>query len=218
MPWVEHEWYQNLAASMRAYTKGSGVNIEIIDAEQTEKDEVDFRRREIGRRALKELDHGDVVFVDGGIITQYMVEEMTEIKDLTVITNSLPIFDTLKSFQNITLILTGGVLRRSSNALVGPTTENSLKELRVDKLFLIVSGVSFDFGLSHTNVSEVTTKQTMIQSAREVILLADQTSFGQEAVIHIAPLSSVHKVISDDALPASIRLQLSQLGIDVIIA
>jgi DeoR/GlpR family transcriptional regulator of sugar metabolism len=75
-----------------------------------------------------------------------------------------------------------------------------------------------DFGLSHTNLAEVTVKQAMIRAAREVILLADHTKFEQESVVQIAPVSSVHKVITDNALPASTRLDLTKLGIEIIIA
>ena len=89
--------------------------------------------------------------------------------------------------------------------------------MRVDKLFLTVSGVSFDFGLSHTNVSEVTIKQSMIKSAREVILLADHTKFEQESFIQIAPIDVVDILITDNGLPASSRLQLNKAGIEVII-
>jgi DeoR/GlpR family transcriptional regulator of sugar metabolism len=58
----------------------------------------------------------------------------------------------------------------------------------------------------------------MIRAAREVILLADHTKFEQESVVQIAPISSVHKVITDNALPASTRLDLTKLGIEIIIA
>ena len=71
--------------------------------------------------------------------------------------------------------------------------------------FLTVSGIAFEFGLSHTNISEVTIKQAMIRAAREVILVADHSSFGQESMVQVAPLNVVHKVITDDALPASVR-------------
>jgi DeoR family fructose operon transcriptional repressor len=218
LPFFEHEWYQNMVNSMRSYARQYGAFIEIVDVEQTEKDEIDLRQREIANRAVQEITSGDVIFLEGGSITNHMIAMLAEIDNLTVITNSLPIFNALKEFPNIILISTGGVLRRNSETLVGPTAENSLKDLRSDKLFLIVSGISLDFGLSHTNVSEVTIKQTMIQSAREVILLADNTSFGQEAFVQIAPVQVVHKIITDDALPASTRLQLSQLGIEVVIA
>ena len=115
-----------------------------------------------------------------------------------------------------TLISTGGILRRNNYTLVGPTAEGSLRDMRVDKLFLTVSGVSFDFGLSHTNLSEVTIKQAMIKSAREVILLADHTKFNQESFIQIAPIDIVDVLITDNGLPASSRLQLNTAGVDVI--
>ena len=99
-----------------------------------------------------------------------------------------------------------------------PTAEAMVRELRADKLFLMVTGITPEFGLSHTNISEVTIKQSMIHSAREVILLADHTCFGRESTIQVAPLTSAHKVITDDALPASTRLELTKQGLQVIVA
>jgi DeoR/GlpR family transcriptional regulator of sugar metabolism len=37
-------------------------------------------------------------------------------------------------------------------------------------------------------------------------------------MIQVAPVSVVHKIIADDALPASWRLDLSRHGIEVILA
>jgi DeoR/GlpR family transcriptional regulator of sugar metabolism len=102
--------------------------------------------------------------------------------------------------------------------LVGPTAENALRELRADKVFLMVSGITIDFGLSHHTISEVTIKQAMIRSAREVIVLADHTAFGAEVGIQVAPVKAAHKLITDDALPASTRLDISKEGIQIILA
>jgi DeoR/GlpR family transcriptional regulator of sugar metabolism len=102
--------------------------------------------------------------------------------------------------------------------LVGPTAEGALRELRADTLFLMASGITLDFGLSHNTISEVTVKQAMIRSAREVILLADHTAFGAEVGIQVAPLKAVHKLITDDALPPSIRLDISKAGILITLA
>ncbi len=116
------------------------------------------------------------------------------------------------------MISTGGAVRYSTQMLVGPTAEGALKELRADKLFLMVSGISLDFGLSHHTISEVTMKQAMIRSARQVILLADHTAFGAEVGIQVAPLKAVHKLITDDALPPSMRLDISKVGIQIVLA
>jgi len=58
----------------------------------------------------------------------------------------------------------------------------------------------------------------MIRSAREIILMADHASFGQESVIQVAPVTVVDKLITDDALPASVRLDLTKLGIHIVLA
>jgi DeoR family fructose operon transcriptional repressor len=218
VPFSEHEWYKSLIVAMQSYAGELGIDFEVIDADQNLKDEVDMRRRVIARVAAEQIRPDEVVLMDGGPIANYLAEELAGRKDLTVITNSVSVFDILRKNPGVTLILTGGAYRYSSQMLVGPTAEGALRELRADKLFLMVAGVSMSFGLSHTNISEVTMKQAMIHSAREVILLADHTFFGQESVVQVAPLTVVNKLITDDALPASVRLDLSKLGLQIILA
>ncbi len=164
------------------------------------------------------VEPGDVILIDGGPLANHLAEALLEKQGVTVITNAIPVFEILRANPEIIMMLTGGAYRFSSQMLVGPTAEGALRELRADKLFLTVTGISLDFGLSHTNISEVTIKQAMIRSAREVILLADHTFFGQDSVIQVAPPTVVHKLITDDALPASIRLDLTKLGIEIILA
>jgi DeoR family fructose operon transcriptional repressor len=214
----EHEWYKNLCASLIDYGRLFGVEIELVDAEQTIKDEIDLRRREIASRAAEEIQTGEVIFIDASPMASYLAEAISEKRAITVITNSMQVQERLKNCADMTLMGTGGVLRNSSQAFVGPTAEHAIRELRVDHLFLTVTGVSVNFGLSHTNISEVTIKQTMIKSARQVILLADHSMFESESTIQVAPLNVIHRLITDDALPASARVQISQMGIQVIVA
>ena len=218
IPFPEHEWYQNMVKEMEAYAGEYQINLAVLDAEQSLKDELEFRKREIARRAAQEINPGDTVLIDGGIVTAYLVEFINKKTDITVITNSTEIFEVLEDNPGITLISTGGVYRRNSKTLVGPTAEAFLRDIRVDKLFLTVAGVSLDFGLSYTNVSEVTMKQAMIRSAREVILLAEHTKFEQESFIMIGSIDKVDILITDNGLPASSRLDLNKAGVDVIIS
>ena len=219
VPYSEHEWYKNLVACMQTHAGGLQINLEIVDADQNLKDEVALRRRAIAQVAAKQILPGDVVLIGDGQISVCLAEEVAQLEDqVTVITNSLPVFNILRDQSNVRLISTGGQLRRASNTLIGPTAEEALRGLRGDKLFLEVTGITFDFGLSHTNPSEVTLKQAMIRAAREVILMADHTLFGQESVVHVAPADVLNKLITDNALPASTRLDLVKLGIDIILA
>ncbi len=218
VPFSEHEWYKNLTALLKENAKQYGISLQVIDADQNVRAEMDQRRRMIAAKAASLIDPGDVVLVDGGPIALDLAEELKSIKDITIITNSVEVFNTLNHTPGIVLISTGGAIRYSTQMLVGPTAENALKELRADKLFLMVSGISLDFGLSHHTISEVTIKQEMIRSAREVYVLADHTVFGAEVGIQVAPLIAVHTLITSDALPPSTRLDISKLGIQIILA
>lgn len=218
VPFSEHEWYQNLAKEMRAYAGRYGVEFEIIDVHQSLIDEVEMRRREIAWLAAGQVQPGEVIMIDGGPIMRYLAEALVKMNGLTIITNALPVFDILRTNPRNNLMLTGGVFRQSSQMLVGPTAENMLRELRADKLFLSADGVSLSFGLSHTHISEVTLKQAMLRAARQIILLADHTNFDQDSLVQIAPLTVVHKLITDDALPASMRLELTKSGIAILLA
>ncbi|HVN53559.1 MAG TPA: substrate-binding domain-containing protein [Anaerolineaceae bacterium] len=218
VPFSEHEWYKELTRFLQENAAQYGFRLEIIDADQNIRDEIETRRRAIAAKAASLVNSGDVVIVDGGPIAEYLAEELKKKSNLTVITNSMVVLNTLNPAPGIVLISTGGALRYSSQVLVGPTAESTLKELRADKLFLMVGGITFDFGLSHTNISEVTIKQAMIRSSHEVILLADHTSFSTESIIQVAPLSVVDKLITDDALQPKIRLEISKLGIQLLLA
>ncbi len=218
VPFIEHEWYKTLTVLLKEYADEYGISLQVIDADQNVRDEIELRRRQIASKAAALVQPGEVILIDGGPIAVYLAEELKQKKEITVITNSVTVFDTLNRTPGITLISTGGAVRYNTQMLVGPTAEGALRELRADKLFLMASGITLDFGLSHHTISEVTIKQAMIRSAREVIVLADHTAFGAEVGIQIAPLKAAHRLITDDALPPSTRLDISKAGIQIILA
>jgi DeoR/GlpR family transcriptional regulator of sugar metabolism len=215
---MEHEWYRNLIVCLQKYARSLEIGVEVIDADRMLRDDIALRQRGIARAAAEQVQPGDVLLVDGGQVTTFLAEYLAKKENITVITNSIPAFESLRDRPGITLILTGGALRQSSDTLIGPTAEIALRELRADKLFLAATGITLEFGLSHISMAEVAMKQAMIRAAREVILLADHTVFGRESVMQIGPATLVNKLITDNALPADQRLELGKLGIEITIA
>ena len=218
VPFGEHEWYINLAAAMAQHARTLGIELALADAAENLRDELVLRKRSIAAEASTLIMPGDVVLIDGGETPTFLAEALAGKTDITVITNSMSVIDVLRHEPGISLISTGGLLGVASQTLTGPTAEAVFRELRGDKLFLASAGISPDFGLSHTDLAEVAMKQAMIRAAREVILLADHTKFEQESIVQVAPLDVVDKLITDNALPASMRLDLSRRGIEVVLA
>ena len=109
MPFIEHEWYKNLTNLLKDYADQYGISLQVIDAEQNVREEIEMRRRQIAAKAAALIVSGDVVLVDGGPIAVYLAEELKQKKDITVITNSVIVFDTLNRTPGIVLISTGGL-------------------------------------------------------------------------------------------------------------
>jgi DeoR/GlpR family transcriptional regulator of sugar metabolism len=161
---------------------------------------------------------GDTISLDAGATTSYLAHELQGREGVTVITNSLRVLAQLRDEHSITVVSSGGVVRRESQALTGRAAEATFQDLRVDKAFLSAAGISLDFGFSSTNIPEAAVKQSMLTAAREVILVADSTKIGTESLVKVAPLARVQRLVTDPGISAEDRLALSQRGVEVTIA
>ena len=74
VPFTEHEWYKNLTSQVIASAAEYKIDVQVIDADQNVRDEVEIRRRQIAspvlRRELDELPEGIdlAVFTLGGFV------------------------------------------------------------------------------------------------------------------------------------------------------
>jgi DeoR/GlpR family transcriptional regulator of sugar metabolism len=213
-----HEWYRNVRLAMQERSRHLGVYLEVVDASEDLAFEIDAAKRAIGAAAARHVRDGDTIILDAGATTAYLAEALQGREGVTVITNSLRVLAQLRDEHSITLVSSGGVVRRESQAFTGRAAEATFQDLRVDKAFLSAAGISLDFGFSSTNIPEATVKQSMLAAAREVILVADSTKIGTESLVKVAPLERVQRLITDPGVSAEDRLALSQRGVEVTIA
>lgn len=213
-----HEWYQNLAGAMQEYAARVGVTLSVVDVKDDLKAEIRELRRLIGKLAATYVQDGDTVILDSGTPTANMAHFLHDRKSLTVITNSLDVFQSLQDDPDITLILTGGDFHRESRSFVGRAGQLMLREIRADKAFIVAGGVSTAFGVSSKNRLEADIRRAMMDAAHEVVVLADHTALDRDAHTRVAGLDRIHTLITDAGAPSSYRLELNQRGIKVLIA
>lgn len=220
--WVQvfssHDWYRNVRRSMQEHSRALGIQLEVLDASQDAEQEVDTLKRAIGCAAARFVSAGDTIILDAGTTTTYLAHALRGRRDITIITNSLPVLTELADQPGITLVASGGVVRTESRSLTGPGAEMTFRDLRADKAFIAGTGLSLDFGLSNTNIAEASVKQAMIRAAREVALLVDHTKIGTESLVRVASLESIHRLITDAGISPHDRMALTQRGIEVTIA
>jgi DeoR/GlpR family transcriptional regulator of sugar metabolism len=131
-------------------------------------------------------------------------------KRLTVVTNALNIASELLDSPQIEIHLAGGLLKKHPLCLVGPQTIDFFKEVRADKLFLGVEGVDVTGGLTVPDVIEAHTKRAMINSARQVIVVAGHNKLGRQTLSAITPLAEADILVTGQEAAPEIVAQLRQ--------
>ncbi len=220
--WVQvfssHDWYRNIRQAMQERCRELGIKLEVLDASHDMVREVDVLKQKIGRAAARLVNDGDTIIVDAGITTKYLAQALRGRKGITIFTNSLLVLAELGREQGITLVSSGGVVRTDSLSLTGPAAEATFHDLRANTTFITGTGVSADFGLSNTNIQETGVKQAMLRAAHEVILLADNTKIGIDSLVKIAPLTGIHRLLTDVGISVYDRQTFAQDGVEVLVA
>ncbi|HEY8346487.1 MAG TPA: DeoR/GlpR family DNA-binding transcription regulator [Symbiobacteriaceae bacterium] len=175
-------------------------------------------KRQIAQCAARLVQDGQVVALNAGTTTLEVARRLAARSNLTVVTNAVNIGAELAGRPGIRLILTGGIVRERSFAMVGPLAEQTLRELRTDLAIIGINGIDPHYGLTTPDVVEAATNRALIQSARQVVVVADHSKFGQVSLSRICPMDQVDVVITDSATPARYREALEQQGIRVILA
>ncbi len=171
----------------------------------------------IGRAAAALLKEGQVILLDSGTTTLEIARAVAERKlHITVVTNALHIATELAPAPQISLIMVGGILRQISRSFVGPQAQKMLADIHVDHLFLGVDGLEPELGPSTPDVLEAETNAAMVRSARQVTVVTDSSKIGRRSLSTIAPISSIHRIVTDSAIQPEHRALFEAKGIEVI--
>jgi DeoR family transcriptional regulator of aga operon len=172
----------------------------------------------IGRAALDLVQNGDTVFISGGTTPLELAKLLPGQRRLTVITNALRVVDVLVDQAGIELVTLGGAVRPSEQTLHGHLTELGVTQCRADKLFYGIEAISLQHGLTHSQITEVSTDRALANAATQTIVLADHTKFGRVAPALVMPIERVHIIVTDRDLPPEIAQALRSKAIQVILA
>ncbi|WP_270886342.1 DeoR/GlpR family DNA-binding transcription regulator [Pedococcus sp. 5OH_020] len=172
----------------------------------------------IAQAAAALVEPGAAIGISAGTTTYEFARVVRAVPDLTVVTNSVPVAQLLheSGTPGQTVVLTGGI-RTPSDALVGPVAVAALRMLHVDRLFLGVHGMDPRAGLTTPNLVEGETNQAMVDSARQVCVLADHTKWGIVGLSTIIPLAQVDTLVTDEGLGTRARRAVAEAGVELVL-
>ena len=175
-------------------------------------------KRCIARATAALIHDGETILMAGGTTVCEVAKQLSNRKDLTVITNSLLVIEALANNRDIHLVTLGGFFRQSERLSYGHITEETLNQLYADKVIFGVRAISLERGLTIDYLPELSTDRVMLRKGKVVIVVADYTKFNCESTSLIGPLSILNKIVTDDKAPAGTVEAIRGMGIEVIIA
>ncbi len=168
------------------------------DLPYTVRKRANVEQKQIIAEKISGLIHdGDCIMLDSSSTALYVLNFIKNLKNITLITNSVEALIELADKDDWHILSTGGALKRRSLSLVGPSAEKMIRGFHVDYAICSSKGIDLNMGITDSNEKDSEIKRAVFASAEHKILAIDSTKFDKISFVHVAEISDVSMVVTD---------------------
>lgn len=175
-------------------------------------------KRRVGAAAADLVRDGDTVALGAGTTVATVAAALVGKRNLSLVTNAINVAWEFAHRPDVRVVMTGGVLRASTYALIGRAAEQTLRDLFTDIAFVGVNGVSPTQGFTTPNPEEAMVNHALLTRSARSVVVVDHSKWGRVALQRIAQVSEVSTVITDDQTPPEQVEAMRRQGVEVIVA
>jgi len=157
-------------------------------------------KQRIGKKAIEYIRDNYTIVMDNGSTVLEVARNLKGLKNIKLITNSLPIADLVADYPGIDVIIPGGEMRAEMRSLVGSMAEKSILNYHCDIAFLGADGIHIDMGISTPQIEEAALSEKMIQISNQVIVVSDSSKFGRKSFVKFGDLKDIDIIITDKGI------------------
>lgn len=158
-------------------------------------------KRRLAQAAAAEIADGDILFIDAGTTTMYLLDHLDKSCRVTVVTPSIPVIQRALDRPNVELVVLPGLYNRRTNALLDGSTAEYLAQYQHTKAFLGVSSIAPDGALGVSSYPEHEVKRTAVERSLRRYLLADSSKYGEAGLLPYGQVGQCHCVFTDPGMP-----------------
>lgn len=171
---------------------------------------VPFEERNIKNHAEKKataelaaayINDGDIIFIDSGTTTMWLIDYLKNKSSITILTNNLSAIISALPYPNLNIISLGGTLKRKTNSFVGNSTSLVLKDYNISKAFMAATGISIARGATNSSTEEYELKKLIVEKSDEIFLLVDSSKFDIISLMTYSPLENLDYVVTNKNPP-----------------
>lgn len=148
-------------------------------------------KEKIADKALKLIKEGDVIYLDAGSTTGILAEKLNQLNlRVTVVTNSITHLLSLRN-TNVQVYLLGGLLKKTTDAIIGSQALNQLKNFQFNLAFIGANAYDETLGAMTPDQEEAAVKSLAIEQSQRAYLLVDSSKIGQTSFVKFATTEEV---------------------------
>ena len=156
-----------------------------------------LEKKKIALAAIKLINDGDVIFLDGSTSAFFIAEYLSEFKNIKVYTNGIDTLSILSKY-NVTAYSTGGqISSENPSVLIGNYAEKMIENIRADLAFFSAQSINQDGDIFDCFEHENFLRQTMIKNSTKSVFLCDSTKFGKTSPFYLCNLNDIDYIVSD---------------------
>ncbi len=159
---------------------------------------------------------GDSIMLDTGSTTAFVARGLGDHRELSVVTNCTEIARTLAREPSNRVHLCGGALRPDDWATFGSAAIEFVRQFHVNYAILSIGGITESGSFMDYHLEEAEFSRAVIAQAKQTIVVADHSKFGNPDFIQVCDFDAVDLVVVDRPPPASIAARMRDAGVDLI--
>lgn len=203
-------------SKVRRHHGGAGIDSSTVNtAYQTRKImELEAKER-IAKELVRHIPDNSSLFINIGTTTETIARALLNHSNLRIVTNNLHVASILSAREDFHVIIAGGEVRNRDGGIVGEATRDFIGQFKMDFGIIGISGIHRDGSLLDFDYREVRVAQTIIANSGKVLLAADHSKFGRNAMVRLGDITQADHFFTDQDPPAEIQKMLREHAVNL---
>ncbi len=185
---------------------GAGIESSTVNtAYQTRKIMNLEAKEKIAMQLVRMIPDGASLFINIGTTTETIARALLNHKDLQIVTNNLQVAAVLGAKEDFSVLIAGGEVRARDGGVIGEATQDFIRQFQMDFGIIGISGIHPDGSLLDFDYREVRIAQAIIDNSRQVLLAADHSKFGRNAMVRLGNIGQADHFFTDIQPPEDIN-------------
>ena len=176
------------------------------------------KKKRIGEKAASLISSGDLIFIGASTTTVEMCPFLSDIKNLTVITNSIDIAYSLGKAPFCNVVIIGGGIKKETLSVIDSDIEKTFSKWQIDMAFFGGWGFSPKDGMTDVPGVLIQQKKVIASHSKMNIGLIDSTKVGKGSLDTFIPADNLDVLITNSDVDKSFVESMDKIRTKLVLA